>query len=292
MKKQKTLEKEEIKVALYTRVSTEDQAKEGFSLDSQMDRLRNYCQAREWEIYKEFVDDGFSGRYTKRPAYQSLMNEIDRWDVLLVLKMDRIHRNSRNFMEMMDVLRNHEKEFVSMTESLDTSTAMGRFVMDIIQRIAQLESEQIGERVYAGMKQKAQTPVERLDPERSPYLGFNTPYGYEYQNSKLIVNEAEAIIVQSIFSKYLTGSSVGDVCKEFNRNNTPTKRDGKWVKETVASILKSPLYCGFVEWDGLLNAGKHEAIIDIKIFNKVQSKIVKRIRRPDLKYTPRLLPEN
>lgn len=220
------------------------------------------------------------------------MNEIDGWDVLLVLKMDRIHRNSRNFMEMMDNLRRHNKEFVSMTESLDTSTAMGRFVVDIIQRIAQLESEQIGERVYAGMKQKAKTPPDRLDPERSPYLGFNIPYGYDYQNGKLIVNEEEAMVVQSIFGKYLTGLSVGDVCKEFNKNNTPTKRDGKWVKETVASILKNPLYCGFVEWDSILNAGKHEAIVDIKTFNKVQNEIVKRIRRPDLKYTPRLLPEN
>src|SRR5437879_12482756 len=84
-----------------------------------------------------------------------MMAERDQWDALLVIKMDRIHRNSRNFMEMMENLQEWGKDFVSASESLDTSTAMGRFDMDIMQRIAQLESEQIGERVKMGMTQKA-----------------------------------------------------------------------------------------------------------------------------------------
>src|SRR5207247_3167901 len=87
--------------------------------------------------------------------FSRVLFRSDRWDAILVIKMDRIHRNARNFMEMMDQLGEWEKDFVSATESLDTSTAMGRFVMDIIQRIAQLESEQIGERVKMGMSQKA-----------------------------------------------------------------------------------------------------------------------------------------
>src|SRR5206468_6699084 len=114
-----------------------------------------YCLARGWEVAALYVDDGHSGRNTRRPAYQRMIEERDRWDAILVIKMDRIHRNARNFMEMMDQLGEWEKDFVSATESLDTSTAMGRFVMDIIQRIAQLESEQIGERVKMGMAQKA-----------------------------------------------------------------------------------------------------------------------------------------
>ncbi|HDY74533.1 MAG TPA: recombinase family protein, partial [Euryarchaeota archaeon] len=109
MKRQKILEKTDLKAALYTRVSTEDQAKEGFSLDSQVERLRSYCSARGWVVHKEYVDDGYSGRYIRRPAYHELMEEIENWDVLLVLKMDRIHRNSRHFMEMMDELRRREK---------------------------------------------------------------------------------------------------------------------------------------------------------------------------------------
>src|SRR5437763_11377634 len=144
-----------VRVALYTRVSTEDQAKEGFSLGAQRELLEAYCLARDWAVVARYVDDGHSGRNTRRPAYGKMIAERDGWGAILVIKMDRIHRNSRNFMEMMDNLVEWGKNFVSATESLDTSTAMGRFVMDIIQRIAQLESEQIGERVYMGMSQKA-----------------------------------------------------------------------------------------------------------------------------------------
>src|SRR5438309_4981405 len=144
-----------VRVAIYMRVSTEDQAKEGFSLRAQRERLEAYCLARDWEVAARYVDDGHSGRNIRRPAYEKMIEERDRWDAILVIKMDRIHRNSLNFIDIMDNLGEWGKNFVSATESLDTSTAMGRFVMDIIQRIAQLESEQIGERVYMGMSQKA-----------------------------------------------------------------------------------------------------------------------------------------
>jgi len=269
---------QEPKVAIYTRVSTEDQAKEGFSLDAQMERLRSYCEARGWKIAKEYVDDGYSGRRIKRPAYQVMMSEIGEWDILLVLKMDRIHRNSRNFMEMMEELRNQNKEFVSMTESLDTSTAMGRFVMDIIQRIAQLESEQIGERVYAGMEQKAQTPVERLDPERSPYLGFAHPYGYDYRNQELAINKEEADIVKTIFEQYIEGKGAGKIASYLNRISAPTKRGGRWAKQTIMNILKNPIYCGMVEWNNIRNQSKHEPIIDVETFERAQEALKRRSR--------------
>ena len=115
--------------------------------------------------------------------FTQMLTDREHWDMILVLKMDRIHRNSRNFMEMMDNLSSWGKEFSSMEESLDTSTAMGRFVVDIIQRIAQLESEQIGERVYLAMKQKAKTV--------GGPLGGNIPYGYDYYNGTLKLNEKE-----------------------------------------------------------------------------------------------------
>ena len=90
-----------MKAAIYTRVSTEDQAKEGFSLDAQLEKLRAYCKARDWDIAGEYIDDGYSGRNTKRPAYKRLLDDFEKWDMLLVIKMDRIHRNSKNFMIMM-----------------------------------------------------------------------------------------------------------------------------------------------------------------------------------------------
>jgi len=256
-----------LRAAIYTRVSTEDQAKEGFSLGAQLEKLRSYCTARDWEIGGEYIDDGYSGRYIKRPAYRRMMGEMDKWDALLVIKMDRIHRNSKNFMLMMEELKKHEKEFVSMTESLDTSTAMGRFVMDIIQRIAQLESEQIGERVYIGMEQKART--------NGGMLGFNIPYGYDYNEGKLTINPNEAKNVKNIFEMYLKGMSMKKIAEDLNLNNIPTKLNKTWGTQTVSLILKNPLYCGYLHWEDYLNPSDHDSIIDKNDFNDAQ-KIIKK----------------
>ena len=161
-----------------------------------------------------------------------------------------------------------------MTESLDTSTAMGRFVMDIIQRIAQLESEQIGERVYVGMEQKAKMG--------RGMLGFNIPYGYDYVNGKLIINKEEAEIVKKIFQWYLDGKSIGWIAKTLQKQKISTKKGGVWAKKTVSSILKNPIYCGYLKWEKYLNKGDHEPIIDVDTFNKVQNLIKKRGGKPSV----------
>ncbi len=251
-----------IKAAIYTRVSTEDQAKEGFSLDAQLDKLKSYCKARDWIIGGIYIDDGYSGRNVKRPAYIRMIEEMDKWDTILVIKMDRIHRNSKNFMLMMEQLKKLGKEFVSMTESLDTSTAMGRFVMDIIQRIAQLESEQIGERVYVGMEQKART--------NGGVLGFNIPYGYDYKDGKLTLNESEANIIKDIFGMYRNKLSMKKIAENLNKNSIPTKLNKTWRSQTISLILKNPVYCGFLHWENYLNPSEHTPIIDKNTFNEVQ----------------------
>lgn len=256
------MDAQHVRAAIYTRVSTEDQAKEGFSLDAQLEKLRAYCTARGWDIAGEYVDEGYSGRKTRRPAYMRMMGDIEKWDALLVIKMDRIHRNSKNFMLMMEDLGKKGKEFVSMMESLDTSTAMGRFVMDIIQRIAQLESEQIGERVYIGMEQKAKT--------NSGMLGFNIPYGYDYIDRKLIEKKIESMQVKKIFEMYINGYSMSKIAKMFNEENIPTKQNRTWGPQTVALILKNPLYSGFLHWETYLNQGNHQPLINLNTFNEVQ----------------------
>ncbi|MEA2054470.1 MAG: recombinase family protein [Candidatus Thermoplasmatota archaeon] len=259
------------RVTIYTRVSTEDQAKEGFSLDAQMEKLKSYCNARGWEIVKECIDNGYSGRDINRPAYKKMMEEIDEWDVLLVMKMDRIHRNSKNFMLMMENLNENGKEFVSMTESLDTSTAMGRFVMDIIQRIAQLESEQIGERVYVGMRQKAK--------DGKGILGSPAPYGYDYKDGHFVEIKDEMEIVKKIYEMYLDGKPLEDISKWLKKRGVTTKRGGKWNKKTVSRILSNPIYCGLIEWEDIIAPGNHGSTIDIEEFNKVQKIKHERARR-------------
>ncbi len=261
-----------IRAAIYTRVSTEEQAKEGFSLDAQLDKLRSYCKARDWIVAGEYVDDGYSGRKTKRPAYMKMLDEMDKWDALLVIKMDRIHRNQKNFMFMMEHLNKNKKEFVSMSESFDTSTAIGRFVMNIIQGIAQLESEQIGERVYIGMEQKAKI--------NGGVLGFNIPYGYDYMDGKLNVNQKEALVIKNIYSWYLDHKSMGEIVTMLNDAKVPTKNQGLWAKKMVSTILKNPIYCGYLHWEKYVNKSDHEQIIPVQSFNTVQGFIADQGGKP------------
>ena len=249
------------RVALYVRVSTEDQAREGYSLDAQVKRLSDYCKFKGWEIADVYRDEGYSGRNTFRPEYRRMMDEIDTWDGILVFKMDRIHRNSRNFALMMDQLRKHDREFNSVMEKFNSETAMGRFVMDIIQRIAQLESEQIGDRVKIGMARKAQTGDGNM--------GSPDPYGYTHADGRLIVREDEAENVREMFRLKAAGNGPSAIAEWLNRSNIPSKTGRTWSRQAVSHIISNPLYAGFVRWDGSISKGNHEAIVSPEDFASV-----------------------
>ena len=230
-----------MRAALYARVSTEDQAKEGFSLEAQMQKLETYCRMNNWEIAGRYVDEGYSGRNTNRPEYKRMLNEIENWDGVLVLKMDRIHRNSLNFTLMMSLLSKKDKKFVSVYDQFDTGNPMGRFVMDIVQRIAQLESEQIGDRVKLAMRYKA--------TEETGNLGSGHPYGYVYRNGSLEVIEEEAHVVRAIYNMSIRGSSLQDICDFLNTAGIESKKGVGWSRQTISNILHNPLYIGKREWD-------------------------------------------
>lgn len=260
----------EMRAAIYARVSTDDQAKDGFSIAAQVKRLNAYCKARNWQITGEYIDEGQSGRSSTRPAYQKMMAEKENWDVLLVLKMDRIHRNSKNFTIMMDNLKGWGKEFNSMQESFDTTTAMGRFVMDIIQRIAQLESEQIGERVKMGMTQKAK--------KGKGVLGSGVPYGYRFYDHKLIVVPEEAIVVQEMFSDYASLMTLQDIARSFNDRGILTKQGRSWEKSTIHNVLTNPLYTGKLIWNDIQQDMPALKIVDVEIFAETAVLLHKRKR--------------
>ncbi len=254
-----------MRAALYVRVSTEDQAREGFSLDAQTERLEAYCRFRGWTVSDTYREEGYSGRNTDRPEYQRMMADLDKWDVLLVLKMDRIHRDSVNFTIMMRELRRSGKEFCSSQEKFDTGTAMGRFAMDIIQRIAQLESEQIGERVKFGMARKAEWGTGNM--------GSGHPYGYVYERGSLTVIETEAEAVRDIYSMCSEGMSLRAIADSLNNSHIQPKRSGRWTHQSVSKILRNPIYAGYIKWDGIVRKGEHAAIISRDLFESINGPI-------------------
>lgn len=167
-------------------------------------------------------------------------------------------------MEMMDRLRSWGKEFTSMQESLDTGTAMGRFVMDIIQRIAQLESEQIAERVYIGMHQKAKSGQGRL--------GSPPPFGYRYEGGRLLVDTDQGPIVREIYRRYLEGQQLQWIAVDITR-----RLGGRsWSIWSLRYVLQNPVYAGFSYWDGILTEDDHEPLISPQDYVEVLLSFIER----------------
>lgn len=270
------------RAALYARVSTEEQAVTGYSLDAQLEKMRMYCEIQNLTITGEYVDDGYSGTNTRRPAYRHMFSPEERkkWDILIVLKMDRIHRNSKEFILMMEDLKKHNQEFISTYEKFNTKAAVGRFALDMIQRIAQLESEQIGERTYIGMRQKAET--------NGGVMGFNPPFGYGLEDGELFAIEDELETVRDIYSMYLSGMTTSDIAYNLNRECRLTRKGNPWNKYNLATILHNPVYAGYMRWEETRQKHTAETVISIEEFNEVQMMFASKIRDP-AKRNPELL---
>ena len=233
---------------------------------------------QDWEIADIYEDDGYSGRSDKRPSYRRMMQEMEKWDVLLVVKMDRIHRNSRNFMDMMDVLQRNGKQFVSSSESLDTTDALGRFVVDMIQRLAQLESEQIGERTHMGMREKAESLDQTKTGKRT--MGFTPPFGYGISEGRLLENEFELPIVARIFDEYSKGESMDMIAWGLNQEGKLTRKGNPWNKRNLSTIIHNPVYAGYMRWEDLLLKHEAKTAISAGEFNRIQELSASRIRDP------------
>ena len=263
------------RAALYARVSTEEQAVSGYSLEVQLERMRTYCDVYEYEIAGEYVDDGYSGTKSKnRPAYCRMMSPEERkkWDVLIVLKMDRIHRNSVEFINMMNDLKKHHQDFISTFEKFSTNSISGRFALDIIQRVAQLESEQIGERTHIGMRQKAET--------NGGVMGFNPPFGYGLEDGELFAIKDELDTVRDIYTMYLNGMTTSDIAYNLNRECRLTRKGNPWNKYNLATILHNPVYAGYMRWEDTRQRHSAETVITIEEFNEVQMMFASKIRDP------------
>lgn len=262
--------KNKIAVAIYTRVSTQEQATDGYSIGEQKERLEKYTEAHDWIIYKVYTDPGFSGGSTERPGLQQLIRDAQRkkFDKVVVYKLDRLSRSQKDTLFLIeDVFLKNDVDFVSMTENFDTSTPLGRAMIGILSVFAQLEREQIKERMQVGLDGRAK--------EGYFHGGGFAPIGYDYIDGELVINEYEALQIRKIYELAETGLPVYSVYK-YMRDHNYSHKHGKWTDSAVRSCLTSIIYTGKIRWKGELYPGRHQAIIDEETFNNMQNHILNR----------------
>ncbi len=268
-------------IALLARVSTQEQAINGHSIGEQVERMRDYCKAMGWNVYKEYIDAGFSGANTDRPALQRMIRDIKagKIDKVLVYKLDRLSRSQKDTLELIeDVFLKNNTDFVSMSENFDTSTPFGRAMIGILAVFAQLEREQIKERMSMGKLARA---------KKGKFGGSSqVPIGYDYVDGHLVTNEFEKMQVVQAFELYAQGVAPYTIAKQFNESGMTTKY-GKWYDQTIRKLLMKKTYLGFIPYHDEIYQGEHEAFISQELFDKVQE-ILKRKSEEHQKYNRRL----
>ena len=261
---QRELNLSSVKVALYPRVSTQEQALNGFSIDEQIERMKKYCEAMNWTAYKIYTDAGYSGANKDRPALQQMIKDVKKGkvDKVLVYKLDRLSRSQKDTLELIeDVFLANNVDFVSMNENFDTSTAFGRAMIGILAVFAQLEREQIKERMAMGHQARAKKGLF--------HGSCMIPIGYDNVDGKLITNEFEKIQIQKMFEMYASGKGSVVIAKALNDSGYSHKY-GKWHRWTVNDLLKKRTFLGYTYFNGEWYKGEHEAFIDEDLFNKCQ----------------------
>ena len=251
-------------IAYYSRVSTTEQAENGHSISEQIDRMEKYCDAMGWNARQSYTDPGFSGANIDRPAMQKLIKDVKAGMIekVVVYKLDRLSRSQKDTLYLIeDVFLANGCDFVSMSENFDTSTPFGRAMIGILAVFAQLEREQIKERMAMGWAARA---------KQGKFHGScHDPIGYDYINGELIVNEFEKMQIIQIFNDYASGMNAKRIAAKLNDAGYNHKY-GKWYDKTIRYILSSKIYIGYIKHSKKWYKGIQEPIISEELFNQVQ----------------------
>jgi DNA invertase Pin-like site-specific DNA recombinase len=258
-----------LRCAVYTRKSTEEGLDMQFnSLDAQREACESYVasqKAEGWVLVPDRYDDGgFSGATLDRPALQRLLADIQagRVDVVVVYKIDRLSRSLMDFAKLVEVFDRNSVTFVSVTQSFNTTTSMGRLTLNILLSFAQFEREVIGERIrdkFAASRRKGM------------WMGGVVPLGYDLKDRKLVVNEAEAATIRMIFSRFAKAGSATDLARALTAEGVRGKQ-GKLVdKGFIYKLLNNRIYIGEAVHKGTAYPGEHQAIIDRPLWDRVHA---------------------
>lgn len=228
-----------MRVGIYIRVSTDEQAREGYSIDAQRRVLNAWAVVKGADRVAEYVDEGYSAKNLNRPAVQRLIEACRRrdLDMVIVWKTDRLTRNLRDLLMLMeDVFRDNAVEFVSCTESIDTSTPAGRLVLNMLGAVAQNERENTSERTSMVMREMA---------KEARHLGGRPPYGYGVgPDRKYIIIPREADAVRMIFALKRSGASYNQIISALESAGHRTRSGRPFCKNTILDMLRNEKYTG------------------------------------------------
>ena len=281
-----------LRCAIYTRVSSDQRLEQDFnSLDAQREAAEAYIksQAHEgWRLRRHRYDDGgFSGGSMDRPALSRLLADIraGHIDVVVVYKVDRLTRSLADFAKLVELFDTQSVSFVSVTQSFNTTSSMGRLTLNVLLSFAQFEREVTGERIrdkIAASKRKGL------------WMGGVVPMGYRVDNRKLVIDEEEAATVKKIFQRYLALRSITKLQAELRldgvRTRTRVLASGRILGNVhltngpLAYILRNRMYLGEINHRGKSFPAEHEPIIEKEVFDAVQNILNENPNRHDTGY--------
>lgn len=230
-----------VKVAVYARVSTQEQASEGTSLEHQCEQLKIYCQSQEWQVVGAYVDPGYTGKDADRPGLKHLLSnaKLGLFQKVAVYKLDRLARKLRLLLEMEETLKDCGVYLYSLKDQVDTSTAIGRTVFQVLGLVSEWERETIIDRTRSGR-------ISRY--KAGCWAGGKPLYGYSYNpnTKKLVINEAEAAVVRRIFNEYNAGKSMSRIADMLNEERIPSRYSTAkgWRMSAIRDIIIHPAYKG------------------------------------------------
>lgn len=241
--------------AIYVRVSTQEQAQQGFSLNAQQEALENYAKALGYEIHKVYRDEGKSAKDLKRPEMTNLLQDAEagKFSAIFIYKLDRFSRSIKDLILTIDKLKDWGIDFVSLQDRIETTSASGKLMFHIIGAFAEFERNIIGDRTKFGMQRKAKEG------------GFITkaPKGYKLLNKKLVVDNDEAKKVKDIFQEFLDiDISLTQLAKKYGLTPSGLKK-----------LLQNTTYLGKTKFADEESQGTHTAIIEEELFRKVKEKL-------------------
>jgi site-specific DNA recombinase len=270
-------------VALYVRVSTEEQAQGGFSIAGQTEKLQLACQLHDWRALTPYVDDGYSGKNFDRPAMKRMIADAKKglFSLIIVYKLDRLSRKLSDLVTFGEELERMKIGIRSVTEAMDTSTSAGKLLFNLLGSFAQFEREMISERTKMGLGRRK---------KEGKWNGL-PPFGYRTKkDGTLELDPKDAPFARRVFELFLKenlGSK--NIARQLRREDRCTRRKGAWARNSVWNMLVAPAYAGFYRVEDQLIKAPHEGIITKSQFDEIQGILAGRDRAKNYNTSPNVL---